>query len=123
MAVYYATKAYVLSFTEALHRELAPHGVSVTALCPGPVPTAFQARAGLAGMPDILVRSPEQVAHEGYHGLMAGKRIVVPGVPNKVMTFLPRLLPRSFLLKVIDRYSRGRRSAVRTDADWPRAPR
>lgn len=123
MAVYYASKAYVLSFTEALHAELAPQGVKVTVLCPGPVPTAFQARAGLADMPNILARSPEQVAHEGYHGLMAGKRLVVPGLPNKVMTFLPRLLPRSFMLKMIDRHTRARRSAVRTNADWPRAPR
>ncbi len=48
MAVYYATKAYVLSFSEALHHELKPRGVRVTALCPGPVPTEFQARAGIS---------------------------------------------------------------------------
>src|SRR5215210_8951576 len=59
MAVYYASKAYVLSFSEALHRELAPHGVRVTALCPGPVPTEFQARAGISNdhFPSILTRS------------------------------------------------------------------
>jgi short-subunit dehydrogenase len=123
MAVYYASKAYVLSFTEALHAELAPHGVRVTVLSPGPVPTAFQARAGMATMQNILARSPEQVAREGYDGLMAGKRVVVPGLPNKVMAFLPRLLPRSLLLKAIDRHGRGQRRAVRADATWPRAPR
>jgi short-subunit dehydrogenase len=64
MAVYYASKAYVLSFSEALHRELKPKGVRVTVLCPGPVPTEFQARAGLAAdaFPRILKRSAEQVA-------------------------------------------------------------
>jgi short-subunit dehydrogenase len=122
MAVYYASKAYVLSFTEALHAELAPQGVKVTVLCPGPVPTAFQARAGLTGMPNILARSPEQVAHEGYRGLMAGKRVVVPGIPNKLMTFLPRLLPRSLLLEAINRHTGGQRKAAGADASWPRSP-
>ncbi len=70
MAVYYASKAYVLSFTEALHHELAPKGVRVTALCPGPVPTEFQARAGAKAMPvpRTLTRSPERVAADGYAG-------------------------------------------------------
>ncbi len=56
MAVYYASKAYVLSFSEALHQELSPRGIRVTALCPGPVPTEFQARAGISGdrMPSVL---------------------------------------------------------------------
>ncbi len=71
MAVYYASKAYVLSFTEALHHELAPKGVRVTALCPGPVPTEFQARAGVKAMkfPRRLTRSAERVAADGYQGL------------------------------------------------------
>src|SRR6476620_2190157 len=69
-AVYYATKAYVLSFTEALHQELAPRGIRVTALCPGPVPTEFQARAGVPGAqgPAFLTRSAEEVARDGYRG-------------------------------------------------------
>ena len=71
MAVYYATKAYVLSFSEALHWELAPRGIRVTALCPGPVPTEFQARAGIDRRrpPPLLTRSAERVAEEGYRGL------------------------------------------------------
>lgn len=102
MAVYYASKAYVLSFTEALHRELRNEGVRVTALCPGPVPTEFQARAGVrAGhIPALLVRSARRVAEEGYLGLMAGRRIVVPGTMNKVVTFLPRVLPRALVLRL-----------------------
>ena len=96
MAVYHATKAYVLSFSEALHRELKPHGVRVTALCPGPVETEFQARAGMPEgyFPRMLSRSAERVAHEGYDGLMRNRRVVVPGSDNKVAALLPRLLPR-----------------------------
>jgi uncharacterized protein len=102
MAVYHATKAYVLSFSEALHKELAPQGVRVTALCPGPVATEFQARAGIpeSYFPSILARSPERVAREGYEGLMRGKRLVVPGSGNKLVAFLPRLLPRALVLKL-----------------------
>ena len=81
MAVYYASKAYVLSFTEALRAELAPRGVRVTALCPGPVPSEFQARAGfLPGVDSAILNvSPADVAQQGYRGLMANKRTVMPG--------------------------------------------
>jgi short-subunit dehydrogenase len=100
MAVYYASKAFVLSFSEALRAELASSGIRVTTLCPGPVPTEFQARAG--GVPNqerggLLTRSAQQVALESYQGLMAGKAVVTPGWANKIVTFFPRLLPRSFL--------------------------
>jgi short-subunit dehydrogenase len=108
-AVYYASKAYVLSFTEALHRELKRKGVRVTALCPGPVPTEFQARAGLADdeKKGLLTVSAERVAEAGYRGLMAGRRVVVPGFLNKVVTFLPRLVPRAWVLEAV--YARQRR--------------
>jgi short-subunit dehydrogenase len=82
MAVYYATKAYVLSFSEALHSELKPRGIRVTVLCPGPVPTEFADRAGLSKSamgPSFLMQSAEQVAEAGYRGLMDGRRTVVPG--------------------------------------------
>src|SRR5579872_1003472 len=87
MAVYYASKAYVLSFSEALHQELAGRGVRVTALCPGPVPTEFQARAGDKTMryPRALVRTAERVATEGYLGLQEGRRVVIPGFPNRLI--------------------------------------
>jgi short-subunit dehydrogenase len=103
MAVYHATKAYVISFSEALHRELAPRGVRVTALCPGPVETEFQARSGMPEnyFPRSLVRSAERVASEGYDGLMRGRRVVVPGSANKVtVLLLSRLLPRGMLLSL-----------------------
>ena len=99
MAVYHATKAYVLSFSEALHHEMKGQ-VRVTALCPGPVETEFMTRAGVPKgyFPKMLSRSAERVAIEGYEGLMAGKRVVVPGSDNKVLTFLPRILPRAWVL-------------------------
>jgi short-subunit dehydrogenase len=105
MAVYYASKAYVLSFTEALHEELGPLGVRVTALCPGPVPSEFQARAGFRPGFDsaVLNVSAADVALAGYHGLMANKRAVIPGVGVKIVPFLLRLFPRGFVLAAVGR--------------------
>jgi short-subunit dehydrogenase len=110
MAVYYASKAYVLSFTEALHRELAPHGVRVTALCPGPVPSEFQARAGFKpGFDSTLLNiSASDVAQAGYRGLMANKRIVLPGLGIKVIPFLLRLFPRGFILAAVGFFQKKR---------------
>jgi hypothetical protein len=103
MAVYYASKAYVLSFTEALHEELGPLGVRVTALCPGPVPSEFQARAGFRPGFDsaVLNVSAADVAAAGYRGLMANKRAVVPGAAVKIVPFLLRLFPRGFILAAV----------------------
>jgi short-subunit dehydrogenase len=111
MAVYYASKAYVLSFTEALRRELAPLGVRVTVLCPGPVPSEFQARAGFAPGLDsaILNVSPVDVAQQGYRGLMANKRAVLPGLGIKIVPFLLRLFPRWFILAAVGRLQLRRR--------------
>ena len=105
MAVYHASKAYVLSFTEALHAELKASGVRVCALCPGPVATEFFDRAGMPPdyFPKFITRSAERVAREGYAGLMAGRCVVVPGTLNRVTTLLPRLLPRAVLLAMIQR--------------------
>jgi len=106
LAVYYATKAYVLPFSEALHHELKPKGVRVTALCPGPVATDFQARAGMpAGyFPSILDKGAPSVAIQGYNGLMKGKRVVIPGHANRLAAFLPRLAPRGVVLAVMNRF-------------------
>ena len=106
MAIYYASKAYVLSFTEAMRGELAPHGVRVTALCPGPVPTEFQARAGFMPGFDsaILNVSAANVAKAGYRGLMANKRAVLPGLGIKIVPFLLRLAPRGFVLAAAGRF-------------------
>jgi len=103
MAVYYASKAYVLSFSEALRRELAPRGVRVTVLCPGPVPSEFQARAGFAPGFDsaVLNVSASDVAQAGYRGLMANKRAVLPGLGIKIVPFLLRLFPRGFIVGAV----------------------
>jgi short-subunit dehydrogenase len=103
MAVYYASKAYVLSFTEALREELGPRGVRVTVLCPGPVPSEFQARAGfLPGIDSAILNvSPADVALAGYRGLMANRRAVIPGLGVKVVPFLLRLFPRGFILAAV----------------------
>ncbi len=112
-AVYYATKAFVLSFSEALHSEFARRGIKVSVLCPGPVPTEFAARAGVTSeiAPGPLTRTAEQVAAEGYRGLMANKRTVVPGFINKLVIFAIRFAPRLLLLRQIDRRQSQRRSA------------
>jgi hypothetical protein len=111
MAVYYASKAYVLSFSEALRCELAPRGVRVTALCPGPVLSEFQARAGFMPGFDsaILSVSASDVAKAGYRGLMANKRAVLPGLGIKIVPFLLRLFPRGFVLWAVGRFQLRRR--------------
>jgi short-subunit dehydrogenase len=99
-AVYYATKAFVLSFSEALQAELASRGVRVTTLCPGPVPTEFQVRAGMARseLPGPLTRSAREAAVAGYRGLMAGKRVVFAGWPNALVARLASILPSGLVL-------------------------
>jgi short-subunit dehydrogenase len=111
MAVYYASKAYVLSFSEALRHELAPRGVRVTVLCPGPVPTEFQSRAGVApGFDSVILNvSPADVAKQGYRGLMANKRAVLPGLGIKMVPFLLRLAPRGFVVGVAGRFQLRKR--------------
>jgi short-subunit dehydrogenase len=111
MAVYYASKAYVLSFSEALRGELGARGVRVTALCPGPVPSEFQARAGFEPGFDsaILNVSPSDVAKAGYRGLMANKRAVLPGLGIKMLPFLIRLFPRGFILAAVGRFQLRKR--------------
>lgn len=106
MAVYHASKAYVLSFTEALHTELQYEGVRVCALCPGPVETEFFEHAGKPDVdqPSFFLRTPERVARQGYEGFMAGHRVVVPGGPNRIVTVLSRLLPRGLMLAMSASY-------------------
>ena len=105
MAVYYASKAYVRSFTDALHRELKSRGVRVTNLAPGPVPTEFGQRAGSKDVrvPSPLSQSAEYVAELGYRGLMRGKRLVVPGTVNRIVVALLRFVPHSVLLAVMEK--------------------
>jgi short-subunit dehydrogenase len=101
-AVYYASKAFVLSFSEALAYEVRGSGVTVTCLCPGPTKTGFQERAKAESL--LLFRLPladaTKVAKEGVEGMMRGKPVVVPGVFNKIVAFSPRFSPRNVLLAV-----------------------
>ena len=102
MAVYFATKAFVLSFTEALHEELKRHGVHVTCLCPGPTRTEFGDVAGFGGnglFDRVAMDSPEVVA-AGLKGFDKNKAVVVPGLMNKVTASSGRFAPRSVVRKV-----------------------
>jgi uncharacterized protein len=113
MAVYYASKAYVLSFSEALHRELAGRGVRVTALCPGPVPTEFQARSGmrLNRSMDLLALPADRVAQIAYRGFMRGKRVIIAGFGNRIAAFLVRFMPHAPLMAMIDQRMRNSRGS------------
>ncbi len=102
MAVYFATKAYVLSFTEALHEELKPHGVHVSCLCPGPTRTEFGEVAGFGGngmFDRVAMEAPEVVA-AGLKGLDKNKAVVVPGVANKITAASTRFAPRGVVRKI-----------------------
>ena len=103
MAVYYASKAYVRSLSDALHYELAKEEVSVTALCPGPTETGFAERAGIDGPLFKLMRpmSARAVAEAGYQGLMQGKRLVIPGLSNKMAVLLSHIIPRPWSMPAI----------------------
>ena len=106
MSVYYASKAYLLSFSEALAEELEGSGVTVTCLCPGPVKTNFQRRAYLEGT--AMVNSPllvdvREVARLGYEGMMRGNRLVIPGWKNRAGVELLRISPRAVVTKVVRR--------------------
>lgn len=105
MAVYYATKAYVLSFSEAIANEVADKGITVTALCPGATESGFQERASLHESkllknPIMRMMTSEEVAEAGYNGLMKGKAIVVPGIINKLTILSPRFFPRGMAVRI-----------------------
>ncbi len=95
MSTYYASKAYVNSFSQAVAEELRATDVTVTVLCPGPVETEFQDRAGMgaSAVGSRFVHSPEDVARAGYEGLQDGERVVIPGVAMKLLYYAGRLTP------------------------------
>ena len=112
MAVYYATKAYVLSFTEALANELAGSGVTVTALCPGPTVTEFQKEAGLEMTrlfrSPLVMQAPE-VARAGYEGMLRGKPIVIPGAGNRALVQALRVSPRRLVTAIARRIQEAKK--------------
>ncbi len=109
MAVYYATKAYVLSFSLALDREVRKLGVSVSVLCPGPTPTEFQKRARVRMHPlsRWVMQPAEKVAKAGYRGLLKGKKVIVPGILNKGSVWFARFAPLSWQLFFIEQFHGG----------------
>jgi short-subunit dehydrogenase len=105
MAVYYATKAYLLSLSEAIANEVAGTGVTVTALCPGPTVTGFSSHAG-TGQSRLFAgptMDAKTVAEIGYAALMAGKPVVVPGIRNRILAFGVRLAPRQMVTQIARR--------------------
>lgn len=109
MAVYYASKAFVRNFSEAIATELQGTGVTVTALCPGITETGFQKEAGAqhltrGGAPVV---DAAEVARQAIEGMEKGKRIVIPGILNQFMVFLFRFIPRKFLASAAGRFNRG----------------
>ena len=108
-AVYAATKAYVLLFGEALHQELEPRGVAVTALCPGPAATSFSEVAGARSSPllKMMTMDPQTVAQAGVQAMLAGRATVVPGVLNKTIVFLDRLMPRPMQRTIFGKVTAG----------------
>ena len=103
MAVYFATKAYVLSFTDALSEEVKGKGVTITSLCPGPVDTDFQERAGMKqarALSRVKPMSAQEVARAGWAGFKAGERMVIPGMLNKITAYGARSAPRRLLLPI-----------------------
>jgi len=104
MAVYYASKAYVLSFSEALSRELKGSGITLTTLCPGPTDTDFAKAAGLGKSLMHRMLPPAsslEVAKAGYKAMMKGKALEIPGFMNKLTSITPRFTPRSILKNMI----------------------
>ena len=111
MAVYYATKAYVLSFSEAIADELRDSGVTVTALCPGPTQTGFAETAKMTESRLFTMMRPmssENVARAGYRGMMSGKRIVIPGAKNKMLVQSLRVSPRRTVTALVRKFQENR---------------
>ncbi len=111
MAVYYATKAYVLHFSEAIAEELAGTGVTVTALCPGPTLTEFQARSGLQGarLLRIGTMDAKTVAEVGYRAMMDGRVVAIAGLRNWMLAQSVRFAPRALVRKIAKTLNTGAR--------------
>ena len=102
MAIYFATKAFVLSLSEAIHEELKPHGIKVSCLCPGPTRTEFGNVAGFGGngLFDRVAMSAEEVVRLGLRGLEKNDAVVVAGLLNKLVAMSTRLAPRALTRKI-----------------------
>ncbi|MDY4079592.1 MAG: SDR family oxidoreductase [Clostridium sp.] len=109
MAMYYSTKAYVLSLTEAIHDEVKDYGIKVSCLCPGPVRTSFQSKAGIKKSESAkkYLMSAEDVAKEGYKKFEKNKAIIIPGFKNKLLVIGNKLIPRALSRKIIQMTNKG----------------
>ena len=109
MSTYYASKAYVLSFTEALYEELKESDIKISCLCPGPVKTSFQEKAGIrkkdAAKNTLMI--PKEVAKVAYRDFKKGKLIIIPGFSNKLIITLNKIIPRSLSRKIIFMMNKG----------------
>ncbi len=103
MAVYYASKAYVLSFSEAIAEELAPEGIQVTALCPGLTRSGFQHAANMehSGLLRLPGMDAQEVAEAGYRAMCKGKRVVIPGIFNRLLVASVRFTPRRWITRIV----------------------
>jgi len=112
-ASYGASKAFVLSYTDALSQELRGTGVTAATLCPGPVRTGFGEQIGLPdeeaekSLPKFIWRQPDEVARIAVDGLAAGRRVIVPGLPNRILAAVNHLMPRRLLLAMVARNHPG----------------
>ena len=108
MSVYYATKAFVLSLSQAIDYELKPNGITVTALCPGPTESEFKVRAGSqrSRLFEAFVMDAPSVARVGYDAMMKGKAVAIPGLRNKLIPIAARLGPRTLIAELSHRAAR-----------------
>jgi short-subunit dehydrogenase len=108
MSVYYASKAFLLSFSQAIDFELEPSGITVTTLCPGPTQSEFKVRAGSqrSRLFEAFVMDAPRVARVGYDGMMKGKAVAIPGLRNKMIPIAARLAPRSLVAELSHRAAR-----------------
>ena len=111
MSIYYASKAFVLSFSLALSKEIKKHGISVSVLCPGPTKTGFEktAKATDSILFRFLTKDPEFVARSAYKGLMKKRKIIIPGVFNKLNARLAPLLPKTLILSIVNYMQRTKK--------------
>lgn len=103
LAVYHASKAFIVSFTEALAEELKDSRIRITCLCPGPTATHFFSRAEMESARIVQhgnVMTPQEVAEAGYRAFMDGERVFIPGLINKTVTFMRRVMPRALQAKI-----------------------
>lgn len=108
MSVYYATKAFLLSFSEAINYELTPNGITVTTLCPGPTESEFKVRAGSqrSRLFEAFVMDAPRVARVGYEAMMKGKPLAIPGLRNKMIPLAARVVPRPMMATLSYRAAR-----------------